>query len=111
MVCPPWYVPVSNRIVDRLRFIRTLLNRLRERGATVRHAGEAYSFGTQDQVCLTACGVRGWIVLTRDQRIRRRVLEQEAIRLSAAVVFALTAGEATASETAEVVAKLLPICP
>jgi hypothetical protein len=35
-------------------------------------------------------------------------LEREAIRLSGAAVFALTAGEATAAETAEVVTKLLP---
>jgi len=69
---------------------RTLLNQWRERGVMVKHAGEAFPFGTQDEVRLTACGVKGWIVLTRDQRIRRRVLEREAIRLSGAAVFALT---------------------
>ena len=80
---------------------------MRECGATVEHAGEAFPFGTQDEIWLTACGERGWIVLTRDKRIRRRVLEREAIRLSSAAVFALTVGEATAAETAEVITKLL----
>jgi hypothetical protein len=43
----------------------------------------------------------------RDQRIRHRVLERDAIRRSGAAVFALTAGEATATESAEVVVRLL----
>jgi hypothetical protein len=78
-----------------------------ECGAHVEHAGGAFPFGTPDDVWLTACGKRNWIVLTRDQRIRRRVLEREAIRQSGTAVFALTAGQATAAETAVVVAKLL----
>lgn len=80
---------------------------MREHGATVEHAGEAFPFGTEDATWLTACGEKGWTVLTRDQRIRRRLLEREAIRRSGAAVFALTAGEATAAETAEVVVRLL----
>lgn len=80
---------------------------MRAAGANVEHAGGAFPFGTTDEVWLTACGERNWIVLTRDQRIRRRVLEREAIRQSGAAVFALTAGEATAAETAEVVVRLL----
>jgi hypothetical protein len=84
-----------------------LVDRLRECGATVEHAGAAFPFGTQDEIWLTACGERGWIALTRDKRIRRRVLEREAIRLSGAAVFALTVGEATAAETANVITKLL----
>ena len=80
---------------------------MREAGANAEHAGGAFPFGTQDEVWLTACGERGWIVLTRDQRIRRRVLEREAILRSRAAVFALTAGEATAAETTAVVMRLL----
>jgi hypothetical protein len=84
-----------------------LVDRLRECGATVERAGAAFPFGTQDEIWLTACGERGWIALTRDKRIRRRVLEREAIRLSGGAVFALTVGEATAAETADVITKLL----
>lgn len=80
---------------------------MREAGANVEHAGGAFPFGTLDEVWLTACGERHWIVLTRDQRIRRRVLEREAIRQSGAAVFALTAGEATAAESAGVVVRML----
>lgn len=80
---------------------------MREAGANVEHAGGVFPFGTADEVWLTACGRRNWIVLTRDQRIRRRVLEREAIRQSGAAVFALTAGQATAAQVADVVVRLL----
>jgi hypothetical protein len=80
---------------------------MRKAGARVEHAGDAFPFGTPDETWLWECGTRGWIVLTRDQRIRRRILEREAIRQSGTAVFALTAGEATAAETAEVVVRLL----
>lgn len=80
---------------------------MRSAGANVEHAGDAFPFGTADEVWLTACGERNWIVLTRDQRIRRRVLERLAIQQSGAAVFALTAGQATAAETADVVIRLL----
>jgi len=73
----------------------------------VEHAGGAFPFGTRDEDWLTACGDRNWIVLTRDQRIRRRIIERMAIQQSGAAVFALTAGEATAAETADVVSRLL----
>jgi len=83
---------------------------MRAAGANVEHAGGAFPFGTRDEDWLTACGERSWIVLTRDQRIRRRVLERLAIQQSGAAVFALTAGEATAAETADVVTRLLLKC-
>ena len=68
--------------LDKSIHSRLLLKRMRECGATVEHAGGAFPCGTQDEVWLAACGERGWIVLTRDKRIRWRVLEREAIRLS-----------------------------
>lgn len=80
---------------------------MRDAGADVQHAGKAFPFGTPDTEWLAACGERGWIILTRDKGIRRRVLEREAIRQSGAAVFACTAGQATALETAEVVLRLL----
>lgn len=80
---------------------------MRKCGATVEHAGGTFPFGTPDEIWLTSCGEKGWIILTRDKRIRRRVLEREAIRQSGAAVFALTLGEATAEETAGIVSRLL----
>jgi hypothetical protein len=70
---------------------------MREGGARVEHAGGAFPFGTRDEVWLTAGGVF-WSA---------KPSGHPAIRLSGAAVFALTVGEATAAETADVITKLL----
>lgn len=80
---------------------------MRAAGATVEHAGGAFPRGAQDHVYLAGCGAKGWIVLTRDKRIRRRELEKETLRRHGVGAFALTAGQATAEETAAVVVPLL----
>lgn len=77
-------------------------------GAAVRHAGEAFPFGSPDAVWLAGCGTEGWVVLSRDQRIRRRPLELRALRDAGVAAFIFSSGEATAADTADVVKKLLP---
>lgn len=81
---------------------------MREAGATVRHPGEAFPLGAHDKVWLSKCGTRGWIVLMRDQRIRRRPLELAALTGAGVAAFVCTAGQATAGETANTVTRLLP---
>lgn len=93
--------------LDECIYSRLLVERLRAAGANVRHAGEAFPFGTADEDYLGRCGEKGWIVLTRDQHIRRRPLEREALRLAGIAAFALTAGQATAEETAQTIVPLL----
>lgn len=80
---------------------------MRAAGATVRHAGEAFPFGTADDVWLTGCGQQKWIVLSRDQRIRRRPLELLALRESGVAAFVFAGGEATADDTATAAVALL----
>jgi hypothetical protein len=55
---------------------RVLVERMTSLGAIVRHSGDAFPFGTRDDVWLAACGERGWLVLMRDKRIRYRALER-----------------------------------
>jgi hypothetical protein len=74
----------------------------------VQHAGVAFPRATPDEERLAACGDRGWLVLTRDQHIRRRVLEREALEAHGVGAFAFTAGQATGSDTADAVARVLP---
>jgi hypothetical protein len=76
-------------------------------GAVVEHAGVAFPRGTADEEWLAACGERR-LVLTRDKNIRRRVLEREALQAHGVGAFAFTGGQATGSETADVVGRLLP---
>lgn len=53
-------------------------------------------------------GQRGWVVLTKDQRLRYRPLEIAALRSSHARVFILTAGNLRGCEIAEVFLLALP---
>jgi hypothetical protein len=80
---------------------------MRELGATVRHAGEAFPSATHDEVWLAECGARAWIVLMRDKHVRRRPLELAALRANNVAAFVCTAGQATAEDTANAVARLI----
>lgn len=55
----------------------------------------------EDRDWLRVVGARGWVVLTKDQRLRYRPLEISALRDSAARVFVLTAGNLRGVEIAE----------
>lgn len=80
---------------------------MRAVGADVRHAGDAFPFGTADVLWLTEAGKKRWIVLTRDQRIRQRRLERESLMGARVAAFAFTGGQATALETAQAIVPLL----
>jgi len=65
----------------------------------------------EDRVWLRTVGERGWVVLTKDQRLRYRPLEIAALRASRARVFVLTAGNLRGGEIAAVFIAALPrIC-
>jgi hypothetical protein len=49
-------------------------------GATVERLTRHLARGTPDQEWLDYAGTRGWVVLTRDKRIRYRKLEKLALR-------------------------------
>jgi hypothetical protein len=74
----------------------------------VRRPGVEVPFGTPDEVWLATAGTQRWIVLMRDQRIRHRPLEIQALRFSRVGAFVVTAGQATARDTAMVVLGKLP---
>jgi len=61
-----------------------------------------------DRVWLKEAGRRGWVVLTKDQRLRYRPLELAALRASNARVFVLTAGNLRGQEIAAVFRDALP---
>jgi len=61
-----------------------------------------------DRLWLQSAGDRGWVVLTKDQRLRYRPLEISALRASKARVFVLTAGNLRGVEIAGVFLEALP---
>lgn len=76
----------------------------------VRRPGVDIPFGTPDAAWLETAGTHGWIVLMRDQRVRHRALEIQALAAARVGAFVLTAGQATARETASVIsAKLIKL--
>jgi predicted nuclease of predicted toxin-antitoxin system len=61
-----------------------------------------------DRIWLRAVGERGWVVLTKDQRLRYRPLEIAALRASKARVFVLVAGNLRGRDIASVFISAIP---
>jgi hypothetical protein len=80
---------------------------MQKAGATVRHAGVDVPFGSSVEVWLQHVGENHLIALTRDQKMRRRRLEREALKTFGAGAFTFTGGEVSAEETAKAICPLL----
>lgn len=61
-----------------------------------------------DQVWLSEVSRRGWVVLTKDKRIRYRAPELAAVSATKARVFTLTAGSIQAQEMADIFIHAMP---
>lgn len=57
---------------------------------------------------LTRAGQTGWIVLTRDKRIRYRQLERLALHAAKVRAFVFTGGNVTVKDTAAISVRALP---
>jgi len=80
-------------------------------GLVVEIHDDHFSRDEEDCVWLAAAGERGWVVLTKDQKLRYRPLEISALRASKARVFVLTAGNLRGVEIGAVFLEALPqIC-
>jgi hypothetical protein len=97
----------STFYLDASIYSRVLAERIRQAGANVEHAGGAFRADALDEEWLAACGERGWIVLTRDNRIRHRALELQALTAANVAAFAFTATRATAGDTADTIERRL----
>ena len=64
--------------------------------------GEAGAQEVEDRDWLIEAGARGWIVLAKDERIRRRPAELEAIASAQVKAFYLTAGGVTGEQQARI---------
>jgi len=81
---------------------------LRSAGARVEIHRDHFEERTPDAEWLAKAGQLGWVVLTKDKRIRCRPLELAAIRDGRARVFALTSGNLRGPQMAEILARHLP---
>ncbi len=80
---------------------------LREAGAQVERSTDHFHKGTKDEVWFAKAGQNGWVVLTRDKRIRYRRLEQLALQAAKVRAFVFTGGNVTSKDTGTILAGAL----
>lgn len=97
-------------LIDRSLGRKVLARELAGAGAAARTLHDVYGSREErvaDDEWLSRAGVEGWIVLTRDGRIRYRTAELEAIRASRAKIFVVIGKGLTGPEIADRVVRNL----
>lgn len=94
--------------IDRDIWSHRLDEALRTAGIPFAAHRDHFPDDTPDPEWITAVGERGWVIVTRDRRIRYRANEVAAVRKSQLHLFALTSGNVSAAETATIVVKAWP---
>ena len=77
--------------IDRCLGTEPIRSALTAQGLTVAIHDDHFKRDEEDRIWLQEAGHRGWVVLTKDQRLRYRPLEAAALRAIRARVFILTA--------------------
>jgi hypothetical protein len=77
-------------------------------GAQVKLVKEEFGEGAPDLEWLPEVGQRGWVVLTKDKRIRRNKAEKEAFVAARVRAFFVTAKDLTGPQRAELLVAMLP---
>lgn len=81
---------------------------LRAKGVVVHSHNDHFAPDAPDEEWLTAAGSHGWVVLTKDEKIRHRELERDALIHAQVRAFILVSGNLTGSQMAEAFVKALP---
>ena len=95
--------------VDRSLGRKIIPAALIQAGEVVRIHDDLFPQDAKDEAWLTQVGKCGWIVLTKDTRIRYHAIEVNALRAAAVRAFVLTAkGDLSGQEMAGIFVKALP---
>ncbi|MBI5855983.1 MAG: hypothetical protein HZB35_12330 [Nitrospirae bacterium] len=94
--------------LDRSLGKKRIATALREAGVIVHVHDDYFQSDAKDEVWLAEVGRRGWIVLTKDHRIRYRQVERQALLNAQVAAFILTAGDLQGEEMARIFVKALP---
>lgn len=88
---------------------RAVADALNQLGRNIRWLDQVFPPSTADEVWLRQAGHAGWLVLSRDKRIRYRLGEIRAIREAGVGCFILTgSGDMTITECVALVEQTLP---
>src|SRR5262245_8155353 len=94
--------------LDRNLGKKAVADALRQAGVEVHVHDDHFPPEAREEEWLAEVGKRGWIVLTKDTRIRYRSSELAALVKANVTAFALTAGNLRGEEMAAVFVKALP---
>ncbi len=94
--------------VDRSLGAHDVPHALRTAGALAEIHDDHFAPDTPDTVWLAEVGARGWVVLTKDSRIRRHPLELQALLAANVAAFMLTATELTGADMGSLLVTTLP---
>jgi predicted nuclease of predicted toxin-antitoxin system len=101
--------PEERFFLDRQLGRYKLATALRAAGLSVEIHDDHFSQSTTDPEWLAGAGAKGWIVVTRDERIRYRAAEKQALRRARVRAFVFVAqGDLRAETLAEIFIKALP---
>jgi predicted nuclease of predicted toxin-antitoxin system len=94
--------------LDRSLGRKVIAAELRQAGLRVEVHDDHFAQDARDEEWLSAVGARGWVVLTKDQRIRYRTLEKTALLGSRVRAFVLVGKDLRADEMAAIFIRALP---
>jgi predicted nuclease of predicted toxin-antitoxin system len=94
--------------LDRSLGKQVIATALRTAGFQVEFHDDHFSADAKDEQWLTEVGRKSWVVLTKDKKIKYRVVELAAVVAANAKVFTLTAGSVQGSEMAAIFIKAMP---
>jgi hypothetical protein len=100
--------PAPTFYVDESIFSHALVAELTAAGIVYDRVGITVPLGAPDDVWLSHCGKHSYVALTRDQRIRYRPLEKQALIAHGVACFTFTQGQATAIQCAARIVALAP---
>lgn len=81
---------------------------LRAAGIQVEVHDDHFPTDAKDEEWLSQVGTRGWIVLSKDDRIRYRAVEKHALLSAGIAAFFLSRGDLKGVEMAAIVIKAMP---
>lgn len=93
--------------VDRALGQKTVPTALQEAGASVEIHSDHFAPESPDVEWLPSASTRGWVVLTKDEKIGRDPLEIKAIARADAKVFILVSGNLTRQQMAALFVRVL----
>ncbi len=91
--------------VDRCLESKTVVEALENAGLELRLHGRLFAPDAPDAEWLPAVAENRWVLLTKDEKIRRRPIERQALTIPGARSFILTAGNMTGQQMADVLVR------